>query len=96
MFTFDLEGNQMWVLGTGMPDGNTVEIDALYPATSTGWGEDFDPDEISLESWGTLELEYTGCGGLIFRYASTVAGYGSGEHEYIRLSNLDGLECAPF
>lgn len=93
MFTYDLDGNQFWFLGTGTPDGNTVVIDAVYPATPTGWGEGFDPDEIDLQPFGTLTLEWTDCNSLRFSYASVLPGFGSDTLDYVRLTQLSGTQC---
>ncbi len=96
MFTYDLAGNQFWGLGIGTPDGNTVTMDALYPATPTSWGSGFDPDEISLEVWGTFTLTWSGaCNAMTFAYASTVSGYGSATRNYSRLTSLAETTC-PF
>lgn len=96
MFTFDPNGNQMWLTGTGTPNGNTVTIDVVYPAASTGWGRNFDPDEIDLQSWGTFTLTWTACNDLTFAWNSTVSGYGSGTHAYRRLTSLAGTNCPGF
>ena len=96
VFTYDLEGNQMWLFGSGVPDGMKVTIDALYPTASPTWGEDFDADDLTLSPWGTLMLEYSDCDHLTFSYDSTVQGYGSGERSYARLSKLAGTQCPVF
>ncbi len=94
MFTYDLEGDQFWVLGIGTPDGDSVTMEAMYPATPTSWGSGFNPDEIRLESWGTFTLEWDEeCDSVAFSYASTVPGYGSANRNYSRLTGLAGLSC---
>ncbi len=95
-FTYDLEGNQMWVLGTGEAEGNKVTIDAVYPTGYTSWGRAFDADEVTLTPWGTFMLEWLDCDTVIFTYDSTVQGYGSAERNYTRLSALQGLDCPAF
>ncbi len=94
MFTYDLSGNQFWVLGIGTPDGDSVTMDAIYAADSTSWGSAFDPDEISLENWGTFSLDWDGeCDSVEFGYNSVIPGFGSAVREYQSLSKLAGTEC---
>jgi hypothetical protein len=95
-FTYDLNGDQQWVTGIGTSDGFSVTIDALYPSSSTSWGSDFDPSEVTLSPWGTFELTWTECGGVQFSYNSTVPGYGSATRDYVRLSNLWEASCPDF
>ncbi len=94
MFTYDLNGEQFWVFGLGTPDGDTVTMDALYPAVPTSWGSGFDPDEISLESWGSFTLTWAnGCNAVTFEYDATLAGYGSATRNYSRLTRLAETSC---
>jgi hypothetical protein len=96
LFTYDLAGNQMWVFGTGVPDGMGVTIDALYPTGFAAWGTAFDPGDVALEPWGTFTLDYSDCNNLVFSFDSMVPGYGHGMHNYTRLTNLAGLTCPAF
>jgi hypothetical protein len=95
-FTYDLNGDQQWVIGIGDSDGFSATMDALYASSNTVWGSDFDPADITLSPWGTFDLTWTGCGGVQFAYNSTVAGYGSATRQYIRLSSLWGANCPTF
>ena len=91
-----LDGNQLWLFGTGTPDGLSVTIDALYPVAFPTWGADYDPDDLVLSPWGSFTLDYTDCDHLSFSYQSGVQGYGSGQRSYARLSKLDGTQCPAF
>ncbi len=95
-FTYDLNGDQQWVIGIGDSDGFSVTMDALYASSNTVWGSGFDPDDVDLDPWGTFELIWTECGGVQFSYNSSVAGYGSATRQYIRLSNLWEATCPDF
>jgi len=96
MFTYDTNGNQMWIFGVGQSDGKTVTIDALYPTGFTSWGSSFDMDQVVLEPWGTFTLTWTDCNTLAFEYTSEVSGYGSAARGYSRLTSLSGLACPDF
>ncbi|KAA9131602.1 hypothetical protein F3N42_09815 [Marinihelvus fidelis] len=95
-FTFDTEGDQFWVTGTGAPNGRSVTMDVVYPGTSTRWGRGFDAGEIELPVWGTFTLSWSDCNNLSFSYDSSVPGYGSGSHQYTRISTLQGTSCPGF
>jgi hypothetical protein len=95
-FTYDENDNQLWLLGIGTPNGNTVTMDALYASSVTSWGSDFDPDEVTISVWGTFTLTWTECGGVRFEYTSNVGNYGNGMHDYTRLSTLSGTTCPDF
>lgn len=94
-YTFDPQGNQFWTIsGTATVNGASVTADMLYPASVTSFGEAFDADEIDLQPWGTVTLQYNpGCDSMTFSYASTVPGFGSGSYEYTRLTSLAGTTC---
>ncbi len=92
-YTFDPQGNPMWILASGTLTGNSVTLDARYPTAFTHFGSTFDTSEIVLSNWGTLTLEFITCNSLRFSYNSTIAEYGSGNHNYVRLTKLAGLNC---
>ncbi len=93
MFTYDSAGNQMWVVGSGTAEGAAATIDALYPVAATRWGRGFDPDDVQLAPWGSFELVYSDCDNLQFTYESSVAGFGSAERNYTRITRLAGTSC---
>jgi len=93
MFTYDPNGQQMWIFGVAQSDGQSVTMDVLYPTGFTRWGAAFDSGEVVLESWGTFTLTWSDCDNLVFEYSSELPGYGSATRNYQRLSNLRGLDC---
>jgi cysteine-rich repeat protein/predicted outer membrane repeat protein len=95
-FTFDQDGNQLWLLGVGTPNGNSVTMDALYPSAYTRWGRNFSADEVNIDTWGTFTVSWTDCNSVTFDYASSVDGYGSATRQYTRLSSLQGTSCPGF
>jgi len=95
-FTFDMQGNQLWLFGQAAANGKSVTMSAVYPTGFTPWGRNYDPDEVSLDAWGTFTLNWTGCNTLSFQYTSDVAGFGSAMRNYTRLSKLAGTNCPSF
>lgn len=96
MFTYDLDGNQMWVIGIGDFDGVGVTMEVLYPEESTAWGGGFDPAEVKLVTWGTFTLTWEDCNTQSVRYAAVIPGFGSATRDYKRLSRLAGTQCPDF
>lgn len=95
-YTFDAAGNQLWIVsGAAQVSGNRVVLQMLYPEQSTRFGAQFNPAEITLSPWGTVTLDFTGCDTMRFSYDSTVAGYGSGGYDYVRLTRPLGTSCPP-
>jgi hypothetical protein len=95
-FTYGLAGDQFWVLGLGEPDGKSVTMDALYPATVTQWGRNFEADDINVVNWGTFALTWTDCDTVTFAYDSDIPGFGSAQRNYTRISTLAGTDCPKF
>jgi hypothetical protein len=93
-FTYDLQGQRRWFFGTGTPDSenSSWRFDTLNSSAGGRFGDDFDPDQVNLDSWGTLELDLA-CSGGEARYSSTEAGFGSGSITLQQLTSMDGPAC---
>jgi len=94
-YTYDLQGRQLWLISSGTTiEGNRLSANMLFPQETTSFGNLFDPNEIDLQAWGTVTLEYqTGCNDINFSYQSNVDGFGSGGYNYTRLSTLAEVDC---
>lgn len=86
-------GDQAWMIGISQQvEGNRVVFPEVYRALGGRWGDAFDPAAIRNELWGALEMEFQDCATLTVRYTGP-AGYGSGELQLVRLTELDELAC---
>ncbi|NNL94738.1 MAG: hypothetical protein HKO64_03875, partial [Xanthomonadales bacterium] len=94
-FSFGPDGHRRWYFGIGeiTDDGRLVFNDML---TTVGgvFGADFDPNDVEEVHWGTLELDLA-CDGGTATYDSVEEGFGSGQQNVFKLTNLPGLECTP-
>jgi len=91
-FTFNPEGTQQaWFGNVGAIDGDTATIDALQ-ALGGRWIPNFDPANVTQQSWGRLTFQFTDCnhGEVTF---STPGTYGNGHMDLVRITQPAGLEC---
>lgn len=91
-FTFDENGEQMWVTGTGTITGNRLEIGNLLTVRGPRWGSAFDPGARQNNPWGSLTITFNDCGSAAMSYSST-AGFGNGSWAMQRLTGLWGMDC---
>ena len=61
-YTYDSIGNQVWLIGAGLANGNTAVIDLMIPSGAK-WGADFNPDDNIETPWGTGTFTFTSCAG---------------------------------
>jgi hypothetical protein len=93
-FTYDKNGNQVWIISTsGVINGSKITFDDLITTRGGKFGPEYDPDDVELVPWGTLEFEFIGCNNAIATYNGPAA-FGSGALNVIRLSSIWGIDCA--
>ena len=90
-YTYDDTGNQMWMLGQGPINGDTAVVD-MQVTSGTVYGDDFNPDDVLREDWGTLTFKFTSASAGTVERASTM-GFGTDTVDIIRLTFLTGLMC---
>jgi hypothetical protein len=91
-FSFDQQGNRRWFYGAGeITDGKFV-FSELSTTNGPGFGEFFNPMELQVFPWGSLELDLD-CESGIARFSPSEAGFPAGTLNLTRLSMLDGLSC---
>jgi hypothetical protein len=91
-FSFDAQGNRRWFLGIGELGGGSLDFDVMYTTTGGVFGAEFNPDDVEVHPWGTLELEL-GCEEGTARFSSIEEGFPAGQLNLTRLTFLDGLSC---
>jgi hypothetical protein len=91
-FSFDGEGARRWFFGTGAIDGGHLSFEPMYTTSGARFGDAFEPGDVALGDWGTLELDLD-CAGGTARFEPTEIGFPPGELSLVRLSRLQGLEC---
>ncbi len=92
-FTYDNAGKQSWFIGVGTVSVNVVTFDDVLISSGTRFGENFDPQAIAFDHWGTVNLTVHGCNEMTVDYASADVAYGSGQLNAQRLISLRGVSC---
>jgi arylsulfatase A-like enzyme len=91
-FSYDGQGRQAWFFGVGERDGNAISVPEMYTTSGGRFGPDFNPGQVQLTPWGSLEAELA-CDFGKFDYASGLPVFGSGKQTLIRLTNPGNRQC---
>lgn len=92
-YTYDTEGNQVWLIGVGEQIDGEIVFDNLQTTRGGIFGEGFDPDAVEGIDWGELRISLDCETGGVARWDSLFEEFGSGSQNIERLTDLDGLEC---
>lgn len=90
--TYRPSGEQAWVIGQGPVTGNRIEIEEARITDGGRFGEPFPPEDVGIEIWGKISIEFHGCSSATMEYVGP-AGFGSGTQQLERLSSIDGRNC---
>jgi len=91
-YTYDLDGEQLWLIGSGSVGGNTVTIDEVFRTSGPVFGAGFDPDLVERSNWGSLVLTFSSCNAGSVSYSGP-PGYGEGTIDLVRLTRLRHAPC---
>jgi hypothetical protein len=88
-FSYTPEGQQAWMVGTGVLVDGKAEVE-FEITRGAHFGADFDPQQVSVESWGSVSFDFINCGRADADFSGT---FGSGSLRLIRLTSINGLAC---
>ncbi len=96
-FTYDTEGNPVWMLGSGEIDGSTIIVSEFQTTSGGIFGSAFSPSDVVYKPWGPAAFTYGSCGGNSsagnMRYIPpNEFGFESTQLLY-RLISVHGLQC---
>jgi len=95
-YTYDDVGNQVWLIGHGAVDGDTVTMDMLLPEGAK-WGDDFVPTDRVETPWGTGTFNFTSCASghiaLVPNADMQALGFTNLEYDINRDLLIPGIEC---
>ena len=56
-----LDGRQVWMIGTGVRDGQQVVFSDVVITSGAGFGSGFDPDDVIKEPFGQITVDFSDC-----------------------------------
>jgi hypothetical protein len=90
-YTYDDDGNQMYVVGNGPINGDTAVVPVVV-TSGADYGDAFNPADVVRTPWGTLTFTFSSCdAGSVVRDSDL--GFGTTTVDIIRLSTVAGLSC---
>lgn len=92
-FTFDEAGRQRWIAGVGVREQNRLSLSEPFMTRGARFGEAFRSADVQFETFGTMALEYSGCGAMTLDYAAANAERGSAQRDTVRLTRIAGAPC---
>lgn len=91
-FSYDMDGNRRWFFGTGEIAEGKLVFNEMFTTLGGVFGTGFDPAEVELKPWGSLELELD-CDNGTAHFEPEEEGFPAGTLDLSRLTILDGLSC---
>lgn len=89
-FTYTPKGEQRWMLGVGEVHDNSVVINELLNTHGGQFGNNFNPDDVTFETAGSLSIAFLDCNNAIANYSVDK----NGDHQRLqRLSSVEGHPC---
>ena len=92
-YTFDTQGNPIWLLGTGEIEGDTLRAE-LRDYRGTRFPPNFDTDSIEGRDWGDVVVRRTGCDSAALSYTPAEGIYQPAEFPLERVTRIDGAHCS--
>jgi hypothetical protein len=92
-FTYDADGNQVWLIGNNRIVGNKVTMDMLRPKGAR-FGPAFNPDDVEMQPFGSVTLTFEDCNSGSVTWESDDPQFGWGEMNIQRLTKSAGASCS--
>ncbi len=91
-FTYDKNGDQVWIFGVGAITGNTISITDALITNGGVFGPGFNPASVVRNTWGSLSFTFSDCNNAVVNYDGPPE-FGSGILILQRLTSIAGLSC---
>jgi len=92
-FTYDADGNQVWLIGNNRIVGNKVTMDMLRPQGAR-FGPAFNPDDVEMQAFGSVTLTFEDCNSGSVTWESDDPQFGWGQMNIQRLTKSAGVSCS--
>ena len=92
-YTYDNEGNQIWLLGSGTFENGLATLSVV--STKNGlFPPNFNADDVETTQWGNFEIEFEGCNQAEFKWMPKEGvNFTAGNLMMTRLAFNAGLSC---
>lgn len=91
-FTYDLDGQPMWLSGAAVEQGGRLKI-TLYRTSGGRFGNAFDPAAINVAPLGEVDITFAGCERAALQFTASSAGYGHVNFNLQRLTKPDVVDA---
>ena len=93
-FSYDSQGKPRWFFGVGIISNGKLQFGEMFTTHGGIFGAKFDPNQVDLKPWGSLELDLD-CKGGTANFSPTEEGFPAGSLSLTRLTFLRDLNCDP-
>jgi hypothetical protein len=87
-----LDGKQVWMIGTGVRSGNKLVFSEMVITSGTGYGPEFNADDVIRETFGSITFDFTDCNNLTATVDSQLPEFSDIVLDEIKIVPLD---CPP-
>jgi hypothetical protein len=99
-YTYDSEGNQIWLAGNGPASGGTSITVNVIITDGAMWGDDFATADVNSTAWGTATFDFPTCSSATVllepNQAMLDAGYTELPMDLSRDLLISGIQCPTF
>lgn len=92
-YTYDLAGRPSWVVANGQVQGDRATLNA-FTAEGGAPGSSFDPANVRLIPWGTLQIQFSDCNTGTVNYQPLAGSLTAGTVNISRLTVLHNTQCS--
>jgi hypothetical protein len=98
-YTYDLEGNHMWLIDsngevTQTDSGIILDFNAVLQTNGPVFGENYNTNDLNTTPWGEIQFDLSCFNGTV-SYLSVLDGYGQGTYDITKLTNpVNLITCA--
>ena len=92
-FTFDSNGNQMWLIGVGNIQAQQISFEMLL-TEGGAFGNAHDPNNINSSVWGDVTFSFDNCDSATVNWTPALSGFTNGSMSLSRLTSINNLNCS--
>lgn len=70
-----LDGEQVWMIGTGLLVNGSLDFGDMVIPRGTGWGDEFDADAVERIPFGGVQMEFSDCNEALITMNPVVEGF---------------------